>query len=63
MVIARDSFHPESLAKVIIDRNETSSTQLLGYGVLDNKKCPIVRIIYKDGNVEDVFDEWYLLTK
>lgn len=63
MVLAMDSFHPESLAKVIIDKNEISSTDFLGYGVYAGHRCPVVKVIYKDGNVEDVLDEWHLLQK
>lgn len=55
-VVASDAFHPSRLVTLLIDPEEITSTQLMGYGVLNDIETPIVRLIYKNGQAEDVFD-------
>ena len=57
--MANDSFHPGQLVNLLIEAEEITSTQLMGYGVLDNVRTPIVRLFYKNGTAEDVFDVWH----
>lgn len=56
--MANDPFHPGQLVNLLIDKEEITSTQLMGYGMLDNSRMPIVRLFYKNGMAEDVFDVW-----
>lgn len=58
-VVASNPFHPDSLVSLLIDPQEITSTQLMGYGTLDNTRVPVVRLIYKNGLTEDVFDVWH----
>lgn len=58
-IIANDPFHPGQLVNLLIDPQEITSAQLMGYGTLDNAKVPIVRLTYKNGLAEDVFDVWH----
>lgn len=55
-----DSFHPGQLATVLIDTNEVTSAQFMGYGLLDGGKgrrqVPVMRLNYSNRNPEDVFD-------
>ena len=61
--MANDSFHPGQLVKLLIETKEITSAQLMGYGTLDNAKVPIVRLFYKNGTAEDVFDVWHNWSK
>ena len=57
--MANDPFHPGQLVNLLIEKEEITSTQLMGYGMLDNSRMPIVRLFYKNGAAEDVFDVWH----
>ena len=57
--MTNDPFHPGQLVNLLIEAEEITSAQLMGYGVLDNVRTPIVRLFYKNGTVEDVFDVWH----
>lgn len=62
-IVANDPFHPGQLRTILIDPEEITSAQQMGYGVLDNNKTPIVRLIYRNGQAEDVFDVAYRWSK
>ena len=55
-VVANDPFHPGQLLSLLIDASDVVSAQLMGYGVLDNVRTPVVRLIYENGQAEDVYD-------
>lgn len=55
-VVINDPFNPGSLAKVFIDTNDVASASLVGHGVLDGIDTPIMRLTYKNGTKEDLFD-------
>lgn len=55
-IVANDPFHPGQLRNLLIDPASVTSAQFMGYGDLDNAKCPIVRLFYENGLTEDVFD-------
>ena len=57
--MTNDPFHPGQLVNLLIEAEEITPAQLMGYGVLDNVRTPIVRLFYKNGTVEDVFDVWH----
>lgn len=57
--MANDPFHPGQLVNLLIEAEEITSAQLMGYGSLDEVQTPIVRLFYKNGTVEDVFDVWH----
>ena len=57
--MANDPFHPGQLVNLLIEKEEITSTQLMGYGSLDGVHTPIVRLFYKNGAAEDVFDVWH----
>lgn len=57
--MANDPFHPGQLVKLLIEMEEITSAQLMGYGVLDDVRTPIVRLFYQNGTAEDVFDVWH----
>ena len=57
--MANDSFHPGQLVKLLIEAKEITSAQLMGYGGLNGVQTPIVRLFYKNGAAEDVFDVWH----
>ena len=57
-IVHNDPFHPGELRTVLIDPNEIASGQMMGYGVLYGKDTPVVRLIYKNGTAEDVFDAY-----
>ena len=61
--MANDPFHPGQLVNLLIEAKEITSAQLMGYGVLDNVRTPIVRLFYKNGTAEDVFDVWHNWSK
>lgn len=54
--MTNDPFHPGHLHSILIDANEVTSTQFMGYGILDGTKIPIMRLNYLNRNPEDVFD-------
>ena len=56
LVVANDPFHPGQLIKLLIDPDSVESAQVIGYGGLDGVQTPIVRLFYKNGTVEEVFD-------
>ena len=56
LVVANDPFHPGQLINLLIDPDSIESAQVIGYGNLDNVRTPIVRLFYKNGTVEEVFD-------
>lgn len=56
LVVANDPFHPGQLINLLIDSDSIESAQVIGYGMLDNSRTPIVRLFYKNGTVEEVFD-------
>ena len=55
-IVANDPFHPGQLRSLLIDPASVTSAQFMGYGDLDNTKCPVVRLFYENGLAEDVFD-------
>lgn len=57
--MANDPFHPGQLVNLLIEAEEITSAQLMGYGSLDEVQTPIIRLFYKNGTVEDVFDVWH----
>ena len=57
-VVANDAFHPSRLTTMLINPEEIASIELVGYGVLDNSKTPIVQLNYKNGWSEQVFDAY-----
>ena len=57
--MTNDPFHPGQLVNLLIEAEEITSAQLMGYGSLDEVQTPIVRLFYKNGTVEDVFDVWH----
>ena len=57
--MTNDPFHPGQLVNLLIEAEEITSAQLMGYGVLENSRTPIVRLFYKNGMAEDVFDVWH----
>lgn len=61
MYITNDAFHPNHLVTIIQDKNDISSSRLLGYGVYNNHRCPIIELIFKDGFAVQVFDEYNCL--
>ena len=55
-IVANDPFHPGTLVSLLIDPASVTSAQFMGYGDLDETKCPVVRLFYENGLAEDVFD-------
>jgi hypothetical protein len=49
------------LVTILQDKNDISSTQLLGYGIYDGHRCPIVLVQFNNGAAEQVFDEYACL--
>lgn len=56
LIVANDPFHPGQLAELLIDPASVTSSQMMGYGVLDEVQTPVVRLFYENGQTEDVFD-------
>lgn len=59
--VTNDPFHPGHLVTILQDKNDISSTQLLGYGIYDGHRCPIVLVQFNNGAAEQVFDEYACL--
>lgn len=54
--VAGDHFHPGRAVTIITDKNDITSAQFMGYGVLDDVQTPVVRLQFNNGSTEDVFD-------
>ena len=63
LIVANDPFHPGQLAELLIDPASVTSSQQMGYGVLDNVQTPVVRLFYENGQAEDVFDVGHVWAK
>lgn len=57
-VVANDPFHPGRFVTLYMDANEVASAQMMGYGNLDGRQVPVVRVFYNNGTAEDVFDAY-----
>jgi len=56
LIVANAPFHPGQLAQLLIDPASVTSSQMMGYGVYEDSRTPIVRLFYENGQTEDVFD-------
>jgi hypothetical protein len=63
LIVANDPFHPGQLVSLLIDPASVTSSQQMGYGVLDNSRTPVVRLFYENGQAEDVFDVGHVWAK
>ena len=54
--MCNDPFHPGQLHTVVMAAKDIQSHQFMGYGMLDNARTPVQRLIFINGTAEDVFD-------
>ena len=62
-VVANSPLHPGELGTLLIDPASVTSSQVMGYGNLDNAQVPVVRLFYENGLAEDVFDVGHVWSK